>query len=251
MWRFVTPVLVLGAFILSLLVSLSAPIIKSIELFDVSFFGTSSASLLSVSANATGDIGFGAWGYCVSNFAATASVGSKSGSSNLADYCTQAKVGYTFDDRLNTALDAIPGLDLNSDDLKNLISAVTVGAFVLHIVATILIFFSLLLALLMLFRRSRPTHRGVEVCSVVIDVLAALVTSIVFLIDVIFVSILKGKLHNAVNNSDDVDISVKTSYGNAVWMMLGAAIVMWLAVVGSCAACCAGRRRFSNANAKY
>ncbi|KAH8832292.1 pali-domain-containing protein [Flagelloscypha sp. PMI_526] len=239
MWHFITPVLVLGAFILSLLVSISLPIVKSIKLFHLSLQGEVGISVFK--ANATGQVDFGAWGYCLSDFAASASVGGKSDAVNSSDYCTQAKLGYTFDSRFDAALDSLPGVDLKSQDLENDVSAATKAAAVLHIIATVLIFIALLIALGKVFRRS-TSHRGLNICSVVVDLLAALLASVVFLIDVIAVSVLRGKLN---------DHGVHTSYGNGVWMMLGAAIVMWLAAVGSCATCCAGRRRFNESTPKY
>lgn len=60
-----TPLLLLAAFILLLLVSLSIPIIKSIDLLQLSANVKEGVSI--VSATVTGRVKFGVWGYCISS----------------------------------------------------------------------------------------------------------------------------------------------------------------------------------------
>lgn len=63
----ITPILLLAAFILLLLVSLSVPIIKTIALLKLSATITEGISGLSfASADVTGSVQFGVWGYCIS-----------------------------------------------------------------------------------------------------------------------------------------------------------------------------------------
>ena len=62
--NFLTPLLLLAAFILLLLVSLSIPIIKSIDLLQLSANVKEGVSI--VSATVTGRVKFGVWGYCIS-----------------------------------------------------------------------------------------------------------------------------------------------------------------------------------------
>ena len=64
-----TPFVVFAAFVLLLLVSLSVPIIKSIDLFKLS--AEISESVGPVSVNANGNVRYGVWGYCISAIEAT------------------------------------------------------------------------------------------------------------------------------------------------------------------------------------
>jgi hypothetical protein len=64
MFHFLTPFLLFVSWLLSLLVSLSVPIIQTIFLWDLKLH--SSTGVLGItSANVTGDVKFGLWGYCV------------------------------------------------------------------------------------------------------------------------------------------------------------------------------------------
>lgn len=60
----ITPILLLAAFVLLLLVSLSTPIIKSIDILKLSAQITENVSF--VSAQVTGNVKYGVWGYCIS-----------------------------------------------------------------------------------------------------------------------------------------------------------------------------------------
>lgn len=62
MLAFLTPFLIFSAFLLLLLVSLSAPVISSIWLFRLA----AQASVAIVDASATATVRFGVWGYCIS-----------------------------------------------------------------------------------------------------------------------------------------------------------------------------------------
>lgn len=62
MFAAITPVLLFIAFILLLLVSLSAPIIKSIFLFRL----TANVGSSLLNTGASGSVNFGVWGYCIS-----------------------------------------------------------------------------------------------------------------------------------------------------------------------------------------
>ena len=59
---FLTPFLAFSAFLLLLLVSLSAPLIHAVWLFRLA----ASASVKLVDASAYAAVRFGVWGYCVS-----------------------------------------------------------------------------------------------------------------------------------------------------------------------------------------
>ena len=65
MFQFFTPFLLFVSWLLSLLVSISVPILHTIFLWDVKIHDSS--SVLGITRiNVTGDIKFGLWGYCVS-----------------------------------------------------------------------------------------------------------------------------------------------------------------------------------------
>lgn len=97
---------------------------------------------------------------------------------------------------------------------------------VLHPVACALTFLALILSLFML-RRTAGTTRGASLLTLLASLLAALVTTAVFLIDVIFVAIVRQR----VRKESDGDVTL--TWGNAVWMALGATIALWLAILGA------------------
>jgi hypothetical protein len=218
-----TPVLLFIAFLLLLLVSLSVPIIKSIYLFRLATSATSDL----LRSGAFGAINFGVWGYCTS----TLSVSVFGQDRNAAAQCSDRRLGYSFDDTVARIL--------RVEDSNDILTRTTTAALVLHPIACGLTFLTLLVSLFMLRRGSNGTSRFPSLLTLGIGVLTALLTTIVFLIDVIFVAVIRGRVN------DRTDGEVTLSYGNAVWMALGAAIATWLAVVGACGGVCAcGGRRF-------
>ena len=96
---------------------------------------------------------------------------------------------------------------------------------------------------------SKPRF-GTRVCSgatLAASILAAVLTTIVFLIDVIFVAVVRDKLN------DEFDGQVRATWGSGVslflysgsrwltiyciaqtWMMLAAAILLWISCFGAC-----------------
>ncbi|RDB21279.1 hypothetical protein Hypma_011514 [Hypsizygus marmoreus] len=211
-----TPVLIFVAFLLLLLVSLSAPIIKSIFLFRLT--ANIGSSLLNTGAS--GSVAFGVWGYCIS--AIDISIVGIDHSTTAR--CSSTRLGYTFD---QTVADA-----LHADDLQNLISRTTTGALVLHPIVAALIFIAFLASLFAL-RRGTFTSR---IPAILAFALVAIPTTVVFLIDLIFVALVRHKVRDVSNGGVDL------VWGNAVWMTLGATVALWLAMVSSCAGVCFGRR---------
>ena len=59
-------------------------------------------------------------------------------------------------------------------------------------------------------------------------VLAAILTTLVFIIDCIFTAIAKSKIHKATQGKAYV------KFGNAEWITLIAAILLWIATGGAC-----------------
>ncbi|KII89211.1 hypothetical protein PLICRDRAFT_175431 [Plicaturopsis crispa FD-325 SS-3] len=221
----ITPFLIFVAFILLLLVSLSVPIIKSIFLFRL----TSETSSSLLNSGASGSVKFGVWGYCTSAVDVTvAGIDHSTGST-----CTKAHLGYTFDQTVANVL--------RINDIENWISKVTTAALVLHPVACGLSFLAFLISLHMTHRAYRgvqTTSRLASFFTLAFGLLAALVTTVVFLIDVIFVAVVRNKVHDHTSGSLDL------TWGNAVWMALGATVALWVSLLGACAGIFSCGRRY-------
>ncbi|KAJ3843423.1 pali-domain-containing protein [Lentinula raphanica] len=205
------------AFLLLLLVTLSVPIIKTIYLFALT------ASVSSLLESASSSVNFGVWGYCISGVGVS---GIFSDSSVITPECSKAHLGYTLDSTVASAL------DLDSNELVNVVSETTTAALVLHPIACALTFLTLLVSLFMLRRSSNGTARLPSLITLGVGILATLLTTIVFLIDVIVVAVVRNHV------KDDTDGVVMLNWGNAVWMALGATIALWLAMVGTCGGVC-------------
>ncbi|KAF9005559.1 actin cortical patch SUR7/pH-response regulator pali [Cyathus striatus] len=205
MLPFFTPLLLFTAFLLLLLLSLSAPIIHSIYLFRLA--AAVSSSLLNAGASA--QVSFGVWGYCVSAIQISIAGIDR----NRPAQCSSTHLGYTFDQTVAEVL--------NTNDIHNLVSKSTTAALVIHPIVAAFSFLALLLSLCTLGRQSSRLFSSLTliICSV-----ATVLTTIVFLIDVIFVAIVRGRVRNASNGT------LSLNWGNAVWMALGATIALWTAL---------------------
>ncbi|KAJ6630692.1 actin cortical patch SUR7/pH-response regulator pali [Mycena sp. CBHHK59/15] len=216
-----TPVLLFCAFLLLVLVTLSVPIIKTIFLFRLS--ARASSSLLKSSASAS--VKFGVFGYCSSGI----DVSIVGVNHDTAAECSKAHLGYTFDDTVANAL--------HVSGFENLISKSLTGVLALHPVVVALTFVTLLISLFMLRRGANGTSRLPSLLTLGIGLLTAILTTIVFLIDVILVAVVRNHVHK------DTDGVLTLNWGNAVWMTLTATILLWIAMVGSCAGVCGGNKR--------
>ncbi|KAI0375035.1 pali-domain-containing protein [Pilatotrama ljubarskyi] len=223
----VTPFFLFVAFLLLLLVSLSLPIIKSIFLFQLT--ANTSASFLDSSAS--GQARFGVWGYCTS--AVTVEVVGIN--HETAGQCSATRLGYQFDSNVANALH-VSGF---SDTISRSLSAVLV----LHPIACALTFLALVTSLFITSRRSQYISRPAALTTLGIALLAAIITTIIFLIDVIFVAVVRHRIN------DESHGVLQLSWGNAVWMALGATIALWGAIVSDCASLCAFGRRFGRKRA--
>ncbi|ESK96860.1 hypothetical protein Moror_6438 [Moniliophthora roreri MCA 2997] len=219
---FITPALTFIAFLLLLLVSLSVPIIKSIYLFSL----TTNVSSSLFNSAAYGAVKFGVWGYCISSV--DISILGIDRSSDAR--CSDTQLGYTFDSNVAQAL--------RVDQFTDLITKTTTAALVLHPIACGFTFLTLVISFFMLRRGSNGTARLPSIITLGIGILATLLTTIVFLIDVILVAVIRNRVN------DRTDGRIVLNWGNAVWMALGATIALWLAMVGACGGVCARGRRF-------
>ncbi|KAK7693627.1 hypothetical protein QCA50_003196 [Cerrena zonata] len=206
----VTPFLNFVAFLLLLLVSLSTPITKSIYLFQL----TAKASSSLFNASADGSARFGVWGYCLSAI----DVSVLGFNHDSSAQCSKAKLGYDFDSNVQKTL--------RIDGLSDAISRTTTAALVLHPIACVLAFLALVTSFV-IRKRDGDVSRLIHLLRLGTGLFAALLTTIVFLIDVIFVAIVRHKVNDA------SDGALNFNWGNAVWMALGATIALWAALVGA------------------
>lgn len=75
-----------------------------------------------------------------------------------------------------------------------------------------------------------------SVLTFIVTLLAALLATVVFILDCVFVGVTKHQIHK------DTDGTLTLNWGNAVWMTLGAVVALWIALLGSCAGIFAIRR---------
>ncbi|KZT68218.1 pali-domain-containing protein [Daedalea quercina L-15889] len=218
----VAPFFFFVAFLLLLLVSLSVPIIKPIYLFHL--VGHETSSLYT----ATGSAWFGVWGYCIS----PVDVSVLGNSVDTSASCSKAQLGYDLNQNILTEIGA-SALHLNTSTISKATSAVLV----LHPIATGFAFLALVSSLFAIHRRTgNGLSRGASLITLITGSLAALLTTVVFLIDVIFVAVIRHRVRS------ESDGEFTLNWGNAVWMALGATIALWIALVGVSADICCGRR---------
>jgi len=108
------------------------------------------------------------------------------------------------------------------DDLTNIVSKALTSALVLHPIACGLAFISLVVAVFALLRRRRHFQlygtesdgrsRFTSIISFAIILLAALFTTIVFIVDVVLVAVARGKIRDALGDNQFVHLT----WGSAV-----------------------------------
>ncbi|KAF7295021.1 hypothetical protein MIND_01040200 [Mycena indigotica] len=216
-----TTALLFIVFLLLLLVTLSVPIIKTIFLFRL----TAAASSGFFNSSASSSVVFGVWGYCTSGV----DVSVASINRDAPGHCSERKLGYTFDSTVARAL--------HVSGFEKLISKGLTAVLALHPVVVCLTFIVLVLSLFAL--RRREVHGSARLWSLLlfgVGVLTAILTTIVFLIDVILVAVVRHRVHT------DTDGVLTLNWGNAVWMTLTATILLWIAVIGSLTGVCCGNQ---------
>uniref|UniRef100_D8PWX6 Pali-domain-containing protein n=2 Tax=Schizophyllum commune (strain H4-8 / FGSC 9210) TaxID=578458 RepID=D8PWX6_SCHCM len=118
-------------------------------------------------------------------------------------------------------------------DLEDTISKVTTAALVLHPIACGLTFLAFLVSVLMVCRGRDGPARLPSICSLLWGIFAAVLTTAVFLIDIIFVAIVRNKVRD--KSDDQVDLH----FDAAIWMVLAAAVALWVSLIGGCCGVCA------------
>jgi len=216
------------ATLLLLLVSLSVPLIKSIALFDLSI-SYRSGSVINTAVNAV--VQFGVWGYCHSAI----DVSVFGTGTQARPSCSAPKLGYRFDSAAARALQL--------DDLTNIVSKALTAALVLHPIACGLAFLCWAITLFALFRRWRHFRingterdgrsRFTSIISFAIILPAALLTTIVFILDVVLVAVARNKIRDALDDNR----SVQLTWDSAVWLTLVAALALWFALFATICPC--------------
>jgi hypothetical protein len=154
-----------------------------------------------------------------------------------AGSCSAKHFGYTLDQNLANAL-SVPLSSLcirscsrrfdsgiQSND-SNVITKAITALFVLHPISCALAFLALLFGLLMARpQRAGHTTRISSFLAMLASLIAAILTTATFALDITIGATIIVRLHNTVGH----DVIVRT--GNAVYMTLGAMIALWLAVV--------------------
>jgi hypothetical protein len=154
-----------------------------------------------------------------------------------AGSCSAKHFGYTLDQNLANALSVPLSLlcitsrsqrfdsGIQSND-SNVITKAITALFVLHPISCALAFLALLFGLLMARpQRAGHTTRISSFLAMLTSLIAAILTTATFALDITIGATIIVRLHNTVGH----DVIVRT--GNAVYMTLGAMIALWLAVV--------------------
>ncbi|KAF6765112.1 actin cortical patch SUR7/pH-response regulator pali [Ephemerocybe angulata] len=224
------PFLFFSAFVLLLLVTLSAPIIDPIYLFRLS------TSVGTTGASGKGGINFGVFGYCISDLSTTI-VGIDKTSNGR---CSKPRLGYTLDSNVSRVL--------GTSGITDVIGRVTTAVFILNPIATGLAFIAFFFSLFMLRKGANGTARLPSFLTFGVGVLAALAATAAFVGNIVIVAIVRRRIR------DDAGGAVNMTWGNGVWMTLAAMVALWLALIGAmCGICGFGghRRRRTTTTATY
>ncbi|KAG9084443.1 hypothetical protein FS749_005232 [Ceratobasidium sp. UAMH 11750] len=218
--RFLVPFLLFSAWSLLFLVSLSLPIIKPIYILEVK-----AKNPPTIQTSVATSIRFGVWGMCLGAYKFNQS-GAKWDNTGM---CTPPRLGYTVDDAV---LQLTGQVGLAKIALKALM-----GILVLHPIACGLVFLSLVTSLITTWN----PKRALNVVSLLGVILAAVAATIVSVIDIVLIPIARTKVEEATKGS------LTVVFGNATWMTVAAAGVLWLGVIGASVIACGcfgcGRRR--------
>ncbi|KAF5357366.1 hypothetical protein D9758_005901 [Tetrapyrgos nigripes] len=210
---FITLFLLLAAFLLLLLVGLSLTIIKPIYIMELTATsrGQPATSLFTRAR-------FGVWGLCLTSVLDT--------NDRL---CFGPRLGYN--DVIPDQLISLIGISPST--IRTALQGLFV-VLILHLVAAgtslLSLFFSLFLA-----------SHAATIISLIFTIITSLLASVVFAVDLVIAITARDRIPDLTNNGFTVNT------GNAVWMVLGAVIASWLAVIFLSARacyCCGVRRKY-------
>jgi uncharacterized membrane protein len=130
--------------------------------------------------------------------------------------------------------DSIPTLTIHLSHLEGLQDAVNSGltlALVLNPIACGITFLALFCVILFAWKQSRLS----AILGVCIGLLAAILATIAFIIDIVVMTVTKKNIENISSN-------FHVTYGQTTWMTLVAAILLWTGVILLCTTGFRGRR---------
>ncbi|KAL9712081.1 hypothetical protein Ac2012v2_005157 [Leucoagaricus gongylophorus] len=191
--------LLLASCILLVLVGLSLPIIKSI--YIISLRSTADGPPTSVASS----LRFGIWGVCAYSDLNQPTTLDNNG------FCFGPQLGYSVPEEIRTLV----GLP---DGVVNAVEVSLRVILVLHPVAAGLTLVTLITSLFL-------ASHAVSILTLFLTVVAGLLGTIVFGIDLALVIIVKSEIKNTGFLKFDVQ------FGNGVWMVLVSIILIWAAVV--------------------
>jgi len=212
--QILTPIVLLAAFLLLLFVSLSLPLIKTIYILEIQ------ANLppdLPITSEAT-SVRFGLWGYCASGYTFASIL-----PAYTENYlCSPPRVGYKID---SVILELV-----NDNQIANILLDSVTYVLIIHPIACGLTLLIMIPAMLQMFMPPMPGY--VEICTLLISIVPALVTTAVFAVDIVLVVVARQRI-NALTGG-----SLFILWGPAVWMTCAAMICLWIGVVGLSAYAC-------------
>ncbi|KAJ7663859.1 hypothetical protein DFH06DRAFT_335062 [Mycena polygramma] len=214
----ITPVCSPIAFLLLFVVNLSAPVTKTIFLFRLS-------GVISIAGGVSGGaaLDFGLWGFCYTGVGihlrrSLSSIIGQIGQigKDVFDAAEPSCYrGYTLDSSL--------AKDVHLGSLVTVISNTLAAALALHTVAAVLTFVAILNSLFIARASNKIPPQIFTWLAHGPGILATIITTIVALIDLIAVGTVQNKIHR------DTAGFLTLNWGNAVWMTLVAAILLWVA----------------------
>nr|GAT60315.1 predicted protein [Mycena chlorophos] len=196
------------AALLSLLVGLSLTIIKPIYILRVY-----STSMGQPTTSLATELRFGVWGVCASN-----DLNAPTFFSNFGE-CFGPMIGYD----IPASLIAETGV---STQIVNVVLEGLYVVLILHLVAAGLSLVTLVSSMFL-------ASHALSILSLVLAIITALVSSVVFAIDIALVVIAKDNV-----SSISSELHFAVGWGNGPWLGLVAVILTWLAVVALSARAC-------------
>ncbi|KAJ7212153.1 actin cortical patch SUR7/pH-response regulator pali [Mycena pura] len=201
------------AFLFSLLVGLSLPIIKSIYLLKVQ----STRANQPTTSIAT-ELRFGVWGVCAAR-RAQLHLSMFPASALGTGECFGPQLGYSVPPSLIALANVSP-------DIVDAILQALLVILILHPIAAGLSFITLLSSLFL------ASHK-LSILSLVFAIVTALVSSVVFAVDLALVIVAKGQI-----SSIDTELQFAIQWGSAPFLGLVAVLLTWLAVITLSARAC-------------
>ncbi|EKM53369.1 uncharacterized protein PHACADRAFT_259697 [Phanerochaete carnosa HHB-10118-sp] len=204
------------AFVLYLLPALSLPIIRAVYLLQINY----SPPPNQPATNSATNLRFGVWGFCASTVLDLPTIFKNDGE------CTAPRLGYDI------PVDVLSLAGFPPQVSEDLLEGLKI-LLVLHPISAGLAFLALVLAI---FVRSQT----MTVLTLLVTIIMAIVGSVSLAADLALTIVASDKIHDELGNQ------LAVSFGNAVWMIVAAAALSWVAVIALSAIacrCCGIRRR--------